>query len=147
MKGLVIFDLDGTLANIDERRKHLLKTPRDWDAFNMNVGDDLPIQSIIDMTHTFATLGYRVAVCTARMEQLRDETERWLGKHNVMFHELHMRPNDDTRDDTVIKQEMLNRFRGGGVNPVLAFDDRPKVVRMWKINGIPVIDVGDGIEF
>jgi hypothetical protein len=32
-------------------------------------------------------------------------------------------------------------------NPVMAFDDRPAVVRMWKENGLIVADVGNGVEF
>jgi hypothetical protein len=38
----VLFDIDGTLANIDHRRAFLTKEPPDWKAFNAEMGNDVP---------------------------------------------------------------------------------------------------------
>lgn len=32
-RNAIIFDIDGTLANLDHRLRHILKEPKDWDAF------------------------------------------------------------------------------------------------------------------
>jgi hypothetical protein len=58
-----------------------------------------------------------------------------------------MRKDKDYRPDTKVKAEMLETLRNQGFNPVMAFDDRPSVIRMWKEHGLTVADVGDGVEF
>ena len=35
----------------------------------------------------------------------------------------------------------------GKENIFMVFDDRPSVIRMWRENGVKVVDVGDGVEF
>ena len=42
---------------------------------------------------------------------------------------------------------MLDQMRRDGYDPVMAFDDRPSVVRMWREQGLVVADVGEGKEF
>ena len=85
---------------------------------------------------------------------------------------LCMREDKDYRPDTEVKAEMLEIIRSPdvkfpgyppdpdpsvgrvfatgnskGFNPVMAFDDRPSVIRMWKEHGLTVADVGNGVEF
>ena len=38
----IIFDIDGTLMNVDHRRHHVMKTPKDYKAFRAATGDDIP---------------------------------------------------------------------------------------------------------
>ena len=49
-----------------------------------------------------------------------------------------MRKAGDNRDDGITKLEMLQELRANGLEPVAVFDDRPKVVRMWREQGILV---------
>ena len=38
-------------------------------------------------------------------------------------------------------------MRDDGYNPIMAFDDRPNVIRMWREQGLMVADIGKGVEF
>jgi hypothetical protein len=55
-----------------------------------------------------------------------------------------MRPKGDYRDDGVIKFELLQKIREDGFNPTIAFDDRNRVVDMWRTNGIICAQVAPG---
>jgi len=55
-----------------------------------------------------------------------------------------MRPDDDRRPDDEIKAEILGRMRETGLQPLMAFDDRDKVVAMWRANGVPCAQVAEG---
>ena len=59
-----------------------------------------------------------------------------------------MRKDGDYRKDTIVKGEMYDQMLADGYEPTMVFDDRPSVLRMWReIDGLKVIDVGDGLEF
>lgn len=58
-----------------------------------------------------------------------------------------MRTTDDRRDDTIVKRELYENNIKGKYNVLFCVDDRPKVVRMWKEQGLQVMCLGDGFEF
>ena len=47
----IIFDIDGTLLNIQHRVHHLHKTPPDWKSFNSSMGGDRPIPEMVELLH------------------------------------------------------------------------------------------------
>ena len=56
--------------------------------------------------------------------------------------ELHMRKNGDNRSDRLVKEEIFWEHIEPRFNVLAAFDDRPRIVRLWKDIGIPlVVDV------
>jgi hypothetical protein len=55
-----------------------------------------------------------------------------------------MRPLNDRRDDSIIKTEMISRMRADGFEPVMAFDDRDRVVAAWRAAGIRCLQVAPG---
>ncbi len=57
---------------------------------------------------------------------------------------LYMRKAGDHRDDDKLKIEMLARVRADGFDPIMAFDDRNRVVKAWREAGIPCAQVADG---
>ncbi len=44
---IVIFDIDGTLADISERVHHIKKKPKNWTAFNAGMAQDKSIHSMV----------------------------------------------------------------------------------------------------
>jgi hypothetical protein len=64
-----------------------------------------------------------------------------------LFGPLFMRPAGDMRKDCIVKQEIYEREIKGKFNCTAWFDDRPQVIRMLRSLGLPVFDVGDGVEF
>ena len=44
---IVIFDIDGTLADISERIHHIKRKPKNWNAFNEGMAQDKAIRSMV----------------------------------------------------------------------------------------------------
>jgi len=57
-----------------------------------------------------------------------------------------MRRSGDSRDDTIVKEQIYNTYLKD-MNVTLVIDDRPKVIRMWESLGLEVLDVGNQVEF
>lgn len=151
-KPLVVVDIDGTVADCEHRRRSSMVNGKlDWSKFldPFNVGKDTPIISTMEMVKPYAET-HDIVFVSARDESLRDVTEEWLDIHLIpgirKYQRLIMRPAGDHRDDTIVKKEILDKYLEKSKITV-CFDDRPKVIRMWRENGLNVVDVGKGIEF
>lgn len=70
-------------------------------------------------------------------KQCREDTEKWL-KDNLGLSEvtLIMRSEGDLRPDDVVKKELYQKYIKDKYNVVCVFDDRDKVVRMWRNLGL-----------
>ncbi len=55
-----------------------------------------------------------------------------------------MRSEGDHRPDYKVKEELLGRILKDGFEPIMAFDDRDQVVKMWREAGVPCAQVADG---
>lgn len=135
----VIFDIDGTLAQMNGR------SPFEWDK----VGTDDPRMFIVEMARFYKQLKYDILVVSGRDGVCKGLTEEWLNKNMVPFDEFFIRPEGDTRKDTVVKEEIFWNDIAEHYNVVGVVDDRPSVVRMWHELKIPnVICVGNPwVEF
>lgn len=144
----VIFDLDGTLANVDHRLHHISDGKRDWDAFHR----DCPRDTLIWQTAKVfdALSGYpraEIAIWTGRDESVREETEKWLVHHlgfQYNFCGLKMRSVGDYTEDHILKERWFNEAKGNNWHVSLAFDDRTRVCEMWRRNGVVCYQVDKG---
>ena len=165
-KKTVIFDLDGTLADIEVRRKMSVKPngKLDWEIFAApkSILDwDTPNEPVIKMAQMFNDYGYKVVIFSGRNDRSWKETKDWLKKYDVPHHLLVMRPdkfqgrtwpvaesNPATPDmrympDEILKKKMLDTFVD--INDVfLVVDDRDKVVKMWRDLGLNTFQVAPG---
>ena len=107
---------------------------------------DSPIKPVIEWVRCLHDEGYYVCLVSGRGLEQADRTTEWLEKHNVIYDRIFMRNANDTREDSIIKKEILDKITPRA-NVAFAIDDRPRVIRMWWENGIKVYDVGKGIEF
>jgi hypothetical protein len=190
---MIIFDLDGTLADCEHRRNFVdpaknpdyeqvyigegnphadrlynrdmpigkpvwrSKTSKkewkpDWQAFYEACDKDLPIRPSIDVFNSINPYVREVAIWSGRCESVRQKTEEWLIEHvfkgNFMtleHIELKMRPIGDSTPDDELKERWLDETyevtKWGSIHPIdFVFDDRPKVVRMWRSRGIFVFN-------
>ncbi len=147
MKKAVIVDLDGTIANSDERLHHIRKLPKDWDSFHAEAYNDIPIDDIIFVVKALYSAGMQILICTARSEDNRVLTTKWLEDKSGLkglYEKIYMRSKGDLRDDSIIKIELLEEMRRDGFNPVMAIDDRNHVVKAWRDSGIRCLHVCDG---
>lgn len=124
-----IFDIDGTLADCSHRLHHIQKQPKDWDSFFAECHLDAPHPHIIGLARDlrFADDATIVFV-SGRSDQCREQTEDWLLEHDLPASPLYMRREGDHRDDDIIKLELLAELIADGYEPIMAFDDRNRVV-------------------
>ena len=151
MKDLVIFDLDGTLANIDARRKLSIKDngKMDWDKFfdPANIDLDLPNDPVIQMAQLLKDSGKTIIIFSGRSKATKDATRNWLKRNNVPFDVLKMRPTGHPwafMPDDKLKQTWLDDLVPDRNRIMCIFDDRDKVVKMWRDNDLTCFQVADG---
>ena len=144
MKECWIFDMDGTLCNSDHRAHFLANGKKDWTGWFRNMHLD-PLHVDVAQFYDFAVAnGFPVFICTGRDESYRDVSQKWLDANCINVDVLYMRRAGDRRDDSVIKKEMLDEIRATGYNPVMVFEDRDRVVKMWRDNGVRCMQVAPG---
>jgi len=142
---IVIFDLDGTLALIDHRR-HLVENRQasndDWRTFFAACIDDEPNVPVITILQSLKYQGFEIIIFSGRSDEVRPQTENWLQKHNIPYDRLVMRKEGDHRPDEKLKRNWL---KGMDKSKILCvFDDRDKVVRMWREEGLTCFQVAPG---
>jgi FMN phosphatase YigB (HAD superfamily) len=139
---IVIFDIDGTLADVSERIHHLQKNPKNWKAFFRGMAQDRAIRSMVRLCNILHQTGIRIVLCSGRSEEHRTETVQWLKKQNVKYHELRLRPDGDRRSDVMVKREMLSGIDKGKV--LFVVEDRNRVVQMWREEGLVCLQCAPG---
>lgn len=147
----VIFDLDGTLALIDDRRKISTKDNGkiDWDIFfnPKNIDLDKPNLPVIQVLKMFKQQGFRIVILSGRLKTTKDATKLWLVLNGVPFDVLKMRPDNNSfkfTPDDELKQWWLDTLFSDTSEIFAVFDDRQKVVDMWRRNGLTCFQVADG---
>lgn len=125
-----IFDIDGTLAKMEWR------SPYD----GSRVSEDTLHIDVAWILRELA-INNRIIICSWREDTCRQATIEWLKKYDVYYDELFMRKAWDKRNDAIIKYEIL-------VNDIIpkyyvrgVFDDRQRVVDMYRQCGIRVYQV------
>lgn len=144
MKNCWIFDMDGTLCNSDHRAHFLANDKKDWAGWFRDMGEDPVHEDIADFYNYAVERNIPVFICTGRDEGYRSVSQFWLDKNGINVDGLFMRRAGDRRDDSVIKKEMLEQLRIAGFNPVMVFEDRDRVVKMWRENGVRCMQVANG---
>lgn len=182
---MIIFDLDGTLANCEHRRHFVdpsknpdleailppcmeinaLTKPKwvyknnnrkiwkpDWEAFYNACDKDEPIHETRYLLEELYYAENHIEIWSGRCESVRNKTENWIHRNlggMKRIKKLLMRPIGDSTPDDILKErwvnERSNEYIGGIEIPnthgiVMVFDDRPKVVRMWRRKGIFVLN-------
>ena len=149
----IIFDLDGTLADIENRRKLSVKAngKMDWDIFFSSrlVETDEPKESVIEMARVLSNAGHKIAILSGRSKATKQVTMDWLDKHEVPFDVLKLRPTSHPwkfMPDDKLKQGWLDDLWPDDKkdNIVCVFDDRDKVFQMWRENGLNCFQVSEG---
>jgi phosphoglycolate phosphatase-like HAD superfamily hydrolase len=144
----VIFDLDGTLALIDKRRALAAKPNGkiNWKTFFApeNISLDEPNLPVIASFKAMKAAGFRVGIFSGRDSISRQQTEDWLAQHGIQPDFLFMRMQGSFTPDDVLKKDWLDREMAAGHEIMCVFDDRDKVVKMWRENGISCFQVAPG---
>jgi hydroxymethylpyrimidine pyrophosphatase-like HAD family hydrolase len=143
---LIVFDIDGTLANIEHRLDYVRSKPKNWKAFDAGIPNDKVNEPVATVLVNMADAGHDIVLASGRNERSRQATVDWLYDNELdCYQKLYMRKADDFRSDDIVKQEILDEIIADyGRKPDMVFDDRPRVVKMWRDNGIFVFNVYQG---
>ena len=150
MDQIYIFDLDSTLANIDHRLPYRASRDDPQGEFNLRCVDDAPIPHMVSIYRLLYGSGARCTIWTGRTEAVRQQTQGWLNRHVFQGDTPHntglrMRPLGDTRQDNVLKEEwLLGLAPSVRAKIACAFDDRDRVVAMYRRHGVPCLQVAPG---
>jgi len=144
MRPCYIFDIDGTLADCSHRLHHIQKQSKDWRAFFAECEGDRPIAHIVQLAVTLYDADQSIIYVSGRSNECEAETMTWLIETGLPEAALYMRKEGDHRDDDVVKSELLDRILADGWQPIMAFEDRSRVVKMWRARGIPCAQVAEG---
>jgi len=139
---IVIFDIDGTLADVSERIHHVKKKPKNWNAFFQGMAQDKAIQSMVRLCNILYTSGIKILLCSGRNEEHWPQTVQWLAQQGVNYHELILRRDGDMRSDTVVKREMLAGIERSKI--LFVVEDRSRVFEMWRSEGLVCLQCAPG---
>lgn len=130
----VIFDIDGTLAVMGDR------SPYDGEKVWM----DSLNKDVARVLRFYDAMGVTVFIVSGRDEVYREVTEKWLADNALWWEALYMRPTEEgnKREDSIIKYELFNKhIRPLGYRILGVFDDRHRVLRMWRELGLTTFHV------
>ncbi|MFE2997948.1 AAA family ATPase [Nocardia sp. NPDC059246] len=130
----LIFDIDGTLAHMTGR------SPYDYSRVNEDVID--PVVKWI--LHAANNYGARPLIVSGRKAECRETTREWLLSHGIFPKELFMRSDGDNRDDSIVKYEILRDEIAPNYYVLGVFDDRNRVVDMWRRIGLKCFQCAEG---
>lgn len=138
----VLFDLDGTIADVAHRR-HLTK--EHWPSFERSCVTDKPVKAVVDLLDVLREAGFLIWIVSARTSAVRGYTEDWLKEYDIKYDHLVMRELYDSRPDEIVKREWLEEGRLPPVDQIaFVVDDRNKVVNMWREMGITCLQCAPG---
>lgn len=151
-KPLYIFDIDGTLTLTDHRNPILATDdPDKWDKFYAACVGDRPHTPVISILEALYAAGSEIWFFTGRSAVVREETIQWFLTHTGIPEEvlrsaaLTMRDDKDHTEDYKLKQMWYdNMFDVDKARLVCVFEDRKRVVDMWRSIGVPAIHVAPG---
>ena len=120
----------------------------DWLSFHESCSEDKPIFPVIQLFWALREEGHQIEIWSGRCNSVRQKTIDWLEQHIDDYENwdkvLKMRPIGDYTPDDQLKERWLDEAITEGKTISCVFDDRPKVVRMWRKKGIFVFDVYQG---
>ena len=133
---LVVFDIDGVLADVRHRLHYLATRPKNWDAFFAAAQNDRVLEVGAEFAKRAATT-HEIVYLTGRPERLRTATQSWLDEQQLPAGRLMMRPEGDRRPSAVVKLHELRRLRRESTVEMLV-DDDPSVVDAARAAGFTV---------
>ncbi len=124
-----------------------IKFKPNWDAFHAACAGDKPIVPVIDTMQRLRA-NAEIWIWSGRMETVRQQTEFWLWGimgNNWAGDQLKMRPAGDYTPDDRLKESWLKAMSPEDrARLVMVFDDRDRVVNMWRRNGVVCAQVAPG---
>ena len=135
LEKVVIVDVDGTVALRNGRK------PFDW----TEIEEDKPNLCVIELVNRIASTGVKIIFVSGREQRYHHETVRWLEKYHNQPIALYCRADQDYRKDELVKFEIFRDEILGKYDVIAVFEDRNRVVEMWReLLGLTCLQVAPG---
>ena len=134
----VIFDVDGTLADVAGIRHYVTGEKKNFTKFHAAASLVPPHREVAALAASLRRAGLTIIIVTSRKEQWRWHTTTWLRKWEIDFDHLYMRGDDDQRRDVDVKRDILVTILKS-YDVILAVDDNPAIIALWNEERIPVV--------
>lgn len=151
---MIIFNLDGTLADCEHRR-HFVDVA-DFESFYEAFDKDTPIEAVCKIFDDLA-VDNDIQIWSCRCESIRQKTLDWLYNYVPYSSQiLKMRPIGDNTPYHELKEKWLdeyinsneyvkNVFQNRGKSPIhFVFDSDHESIKMWRRRGVFVFDCNQG---
>jgi len=146
----ILCDLDGTISLFNPIRKngsvekrHVGAPARSpYDASKAN--NDMVNEPVAEVLERMSAAGYQIIFCSGREDRYRDQTVEFLKKNVGFPYELIMRTTGDSRKDSIVKEELYQKYVAEKYNVFLVLDDRNQVVDFWRSKGFACWQVNPG---
>lgn len=148
-RNIILCDIDGTIADLKHRLHHIKDGNRNWDAFFAEVSEDGFFADVWrDVVRDADENDAQIIFLSGRSDVCREDTETWLWQHcgKDVDPVVLMRKDFDRRPDTEVKRDIFD-WHFSGYNIVRVYDDRPRLVAMWREMDLDVVDCGNGVDF
>lgn len=133
----IIVDMDGTLCDVSSIRHYVTGDRKDFRSFHEASRFCPPRPDVDGWVRAAAGAGIAVVIVTARDERFERATRDFLIRNEFQFDAVFMRPWGDTRRDSAVKNDILQRVFDAGFSPIFAIDDREDIAAVWRSHGIP----------
>lgn len=141
-KAIVLVDLDGTLAhNAADAQKYFSGPKKDYPSFFKSIKDAKVNENVVQLTKKMRQDGLNIVVLSGRSDEYAFEALSFIERSGIPASRVILKNGKDGRPDTEFKSEVLENLKKEGFIPVHSIDDRPRVIDMWKKNGITVTEV------
>lgn len=141
---VVLFDVDGTLADCSHRVHYVRNTPKNWKKFFDGMELDALNKPIADLYHTLSGY-YPTIIMSGRPANYQLITERWLHAYGIHdYHAAFFRNYNDSRNDAIVKRELYEKYVAPYFTVKYVVDDRASVCDMWRSLGLTVLQVAKG---
>lgn len=136
----IIVDIDGTLAHMNGR------SPYDYSKVSTDIVDP----HVAEIVRKYAQRDIQelpdtyIIVVSGRESGCFTETTQWLKDNYIPYDEIYMRAEGDMRDDRIVKKELYEANIKPRYNVKFVLDDRDRVVKMWREEGLKVLQVAEG---
>lgn len=145
MKDIIVFDLDGTLANTDECRHLLEGAEKRWDEFYLAATKVSAIPAVVKTFFAFHNEAlYDIYIASGRSDLVRAETFQWLMDNRIYCDKLLMRKHGDFTPDDELKKSWVESGEIPLDRILCVFEDRNRMVKMWRSLGLVCFHVADG---
>lgn len=147
MKPVVVFDIDGTIADHTHRLPWILDpevygAKKQWTKFHELCGADSRIAVTVRLLNLMRETGHEIWLFTARPNWTRQLTELWLHSQGIQYEVLEMRDDDDYRHDVEVKRDFATKHEMSRVEFVV--EDRTRCVEMWRSLGVCCLQCAAG---